>query len=82
MSDAVDTHFHEYTGDETFELDVYDYFQNMDSFNAVQEDSTVEDILDTIVQDTMGFVMIVSVMLMAVVFVLILRLKDMKIEKQ
>jgi hypothetical protein len=54
----------------------------MDSFNAVQEDSTVEDILDTIVQDTMGFVMIVSAMLMAVVFVLILRLKDMKIEKQ
>ena len=82
ISDAVDTHFPEYTGDETFELDVYDYFQNMDSFNAVQEDSTVEGVLDTIVQDTMGFVMIVSAILMTIVFVLILWLKDMKIEKQ
>ena len=82
ISDAVDTHFPEYTGDETFELDVYDYFQNMDSFNAVQEDSTVEGVLDTIVQDTMGFVMIVSAILMTIVFVLIPRLKDMKIEKQ
>ena len=82
ISNAVDTHFPEYTGDETFELDVYDYFQNMDSFNAVQEDSTVEGVLDTIVQDTMGFVMIVSAILMTIVFVLIPRLKDMKIEKQ
>ena len=82
ISDAVDIYVPEHAGDESFELEVYDYFQNMDSFNVAKENSTVEGILDTIVQDTMGFIMIVSAMLMAVVFVLILRLKDMKTEKQ
>ena len=40
------------------------------------------NIADTIVEDAMGFVMIVTAILMAIVFVLTLRLKDMKIEKQ
>ena len=78
ISDAVDIYAPEHAGDEAFEMEVYDYFQNMDSFDVAKENSTIESVLDTIVQDTMGFIMIVSAMLMAVVFVLILRLKDMK----
>ena len=82
VSDAVDMYIPEHSGDEAFELEVYDYFQNMDSVDAVKENSTVENILDTITQDAMGFIMIVTAILMAIIFVLILRLKDMKIEKQ
>jgi MFS family permease len=82
VSDAVDMYVPEHSGDEAFESDVYDYFQNLDSVDAVKENSTVENILDTITQDAMGFIMIVTAILMAIVFVLILRLKDMKIEKQ
>ena len=82
ISDAVDMHFPEYSGNETFELDVYDYFQGVDSVDDIKEDSTIEGILDTVIQDAMGFVMIVTAILMSIVFVLILRLKDMKIEKQ
>ena len=82
VSDAVDMYIPEHSGDEAFESDVYDYFQNMDSVDTVKENSTVENILDTITQESMGFIMIVTAILMAIVFVLILRLKDMKIEKQ
>jgi Na+/melibiose symporter-like transporter len=82
VSDAVDMYVPEHSGDEAFESDVYDYFQNMDSVDTVKENSTVENILDTITQESMGFIMIVTAILMAIIFVLILRLKDMKIEKQ
>ena len=82
VSDAVDMYIPEHSGDEAFESDVYDYFQNMDSVDTVKENSTVENILDTITQESMGFIMIVTAILLAIVFVLILRLKDMKIEKQ
>jgi Na+/melibiose symporter-like transporter len=79
VSDAVDMYVPEHSGDEAFESDVYDYFQNLDSVDTVKENSTVENILDTITQESMGFIMIVTAILMAIIFVLIVRLKDMKI---
>ena len=50
----------------------------MENINNTETDITVRGILDTIIQDTMGFVMIVMAILMGIVFVLILRLKDME----
>ena len=82
ISHAVDIYAPEYSGNETFQLEVMDHFQKIDSINDVEVDSTVVDIIDTVIQDAMGFVMIVTAILMAIVFVLILRLKDMNIEKQ
>ena len=54
----------------------------MASENDVNAEINVMNIVDTIIQETMGFVMIVTAILMAIVFVLTLRLKDMKIKKQ
>ena len=82
ISHAVDIYAPEYSENETFQIEVFDSFQGMDNVNNVEVDSTVMDIVDTIIQDAMGFVMIVTAILMTIVFVLILRLKDMGIEKQ
>ena len=82
ISHAVDIYAPEYSGNETFQLEVFDSFEKMDSVNDVKADSAVIEIINTIIQDAMGFVMIVTAILMAIVFVLILRLKDMNIEKK
>jgi Na+/melibiose symporter-like transporter len=77
ISNAVDIYAPEYSDNETFQIEVFDSFEKMDTVNGVEV-----DILNTIIQEAMAFVMIVTAILMAIVFVLILRLKDMKIEKQ
>ena len=82
ISHAVDIYAPQYSENETFQLEVFNHFEKMGTIDDVKADSSVENIVDTIVQDAMGFVMIVTAILMVVVFVLILRLKDMKIEKQ
>ena len=82
ISHAVDTYAPEYSGNETFQLEVFDHFEKVGNINDVKADSTVINIVDTTIHDAMGFVMIVTAILMAVVFVLTLRLKDMKSEKQ
>ena len=82
ISHAVDIYAPQYSGNETFELEVFNHFEKMGNINDVKADSSVANILDTIIQDAMAFVMIVTAILMALVFVLILRLKDMNIEKQ
>lgn len=81
ISHAVDIYAPQYSGNETFTLDVFNHFEKM-SIDDVKADSSVVNILDTIIQDVMAFVMIVMAILMALIFVLILRLKDMNIEKQ
>ena len=82
ISHVVDIYAPAYSGNETFQLEVYDHFQKIDNINNVNENGIIVHIVDTIVQDSMGFVMIVTAAMMAVVFVLTLRLKDKKIEKQ
>lgn len=82
ISHAVDIYAPQYSGNETFKLEVFDHFEKIGSINNVKENSTISNIADTIIQDAMGFVMIVTAILMAVVFVLTLRLKDMKTEKR
>ena len=49
--------------------------------NEINADSTVMAIANVIIQDAMEFVMIVTAILMAIVFVLTLRLKDTGIKK-
>lgn len=82
ISTAVDIHAPEHSGDQQFQQDVYDYFQKVGSIDELKSDSTVMEITNTIVQETMAFVMIVTAILMAIVFILILRLKNNKIQKQ
>jgi Na+/melibiose symporter-like transporter len=82
ISHTVDIYAPQYSGNETFELEVFDHFEKIGNINDVENDPTIMNIADTIVEDAMGFVMIVTAILMAIVFVLTLRLKDMKIEKQ
>ena len=77
ISHAVDIYAPQYSGNETFTLDVFNHFEKM-SIDDVKADSSVVNILDTIIQDVMAFVMIVMAIMMALIFVLILRLKDMK----
>ena len=82
INNAVDTYAPEYSSNETFHQDVYNYFQSVGNIDDVKaEGSTIENIVNTIIQDSMAFVMEVTAILMVVVFLLTLRLKDKKIEK-
>ena len=52
---------------------------NIDEIKA--ESSTVQNIVDTIIQDSMAFVMYVMAILIVAVFVMTLRVTDKKIKK-
>lgn len=82
ISDTVDIYAPEYSGNETFQLKVFDHFEKMDNINEEKGNNTVMNIVNIIIQESMGFVMIVTAILMAITFVLTLRLKDMKIENE
>ncbi len=82
ISHTVDIYAPEYSQNETFNLNEFEQFEKMETVNNVEIDNSTESILNTIVQDSMEFVMIVTAILMAIVFLLILRLKDMKIKNQ
>ena len=82
ISHAVDMYAPEYSGNETFQLEVYDHFQKVGNLNDVQKDKTVVTIVDTIIQDAMAFVMQVTALLMGVVFLMTLRLEDKKIKNK
>ena len=81
ISNAVDIYAPEYSGNETFHIDVFNHFEKMGNMNEINADSTVMAIANVIIQDAMEFVMIVTAILMAIVFVLTLRLKDTGIKK-
>lgn len=82
ISDAVDTYAPDHSGDQAYEKGVYEYFQSIGSINEVNaENSTVQSIVNVIIKDSMQFVMYVTAALMAVIFVLTLRLSDKEIKK-
>lgn len=67
---------------ELFHQDVYEHFEKIGSINEVKaENNTIQSIVDTIIKDSMQFVMYVTAALMAVIFVLTLRLSDKEIKK-
>ena len=78
ISHAVDIYAPEYSGNETFHQEAYDYFQKVGSINEIKENNTIEDIVNIIIQDTMAFVMEVTAIIMGIVFILTLRLQDKK----
>ena len=75
ISHAVDIYAPEYSGNETFHQEAYDYFQKVGSINEIKENATIEDIVNIIIQDTMAFVMQVTAIIMGIVFILTLRLR-------
>ena len=82
ISNAVDTYAPQYSGDEQFHQDVYDYFQKVGNIDEIKsQGSAVVTIADGIFQDAMAFVMLVTAILMGVVFLLTLRLQDKNIKK-
>ena len=78
ISHAVDIYAPEYSGNETFHQEAYDYFQKVGSINEIKENATIDDIVNIIIQDTMAFVMEVTAIIMGIVFILTLRLQDKK----
>ena len=82
ISDGVNTYAPDHSGDKMYEKGVYNYFQSISSINEVnQENSTVQNVVNVIIKDSMQFVMYVTAALMAIIFVLTLRLSDKKIKK-
>ena len=82
IANGVDTYTPEYSGNEQVHQDIFDYFEKVGNVDEIKsENSTVINIADTVIQDSMAFVMLVTAALMAIVFVLTFRLKDKKIKK-
>lgn len=82
IANGVDTYAPEYSGNEQVHQDIFDYFEKVGNVDDIKsENSTVINIADTVIQDSMAFVMLVTATLMAIVFVLTFRLKDKKIKK-
>ena len=82
ISNAVDTYAPQYSGDDQFHQNVYHYFQKVGNIDEIKsQGNTVVTIVDSIFQDAMAFVMLVTALLMGVVFILTLRLQDKNIKK-
>ena len=82
IANGVDTYVPEYSGNEQVHQDIFDYFEKVGNVDEIKtENSTVVNIADTVIQDSMEFVMLVTAILMAIVFVLTFRLNDKKIKK-
>jgi len=82
IANGVDTYAPEYSENEQVHQDIFDYFEKVGNVDDIKsENSTVINIADTIIQDSMAFVMLVTAALMAIVFVLTFRLNDKKIKK-
>ena len=82
VSTAVDTYAPDHSGDEQLQMDVLNYFQKVGTVDDFKDNSTIVDIANIIIQNTMAFVMQVTTVIMAVVFILILRLQNVNIKKQ
>jgi EmrB/QacA subfamily drug resistance transporter len=78
ISHAVDMYAPQYSGNETFELEVYNHFQTVGNINDIQQDKTVVSIVDTVIQDSMAFLMQVTAIMLGIVFILTLRIQDKK----
>ncbi|MEE0939111.1 MFS transporter [Methanobrevibacter sp.] len=82
IANGVDAYAPEYSGNEQVHQDIFDYFEKIGNVDEIKsENSTVISIADTVIQDSMEFVMLVTAILMAIVFVLTFKLNDKKIKK-
>lgn len=79
---AVDLYAPEHLYDEQVYQDVFDYFQKVGNIDEIKsENSTVVNAADIIIQESMGFVMTITAIIMAIVFALTFRLDDNKIKR-
>jgi len=82
VSNAIDIYAPEHSSDEQLQQNIFDYFQKVGNVDTIKsQNSIIMDTADVIIQNAMGFVMLVTTILMFVVFVLILRLNDKEIHK-
>ena len=77
LSTAINMYAPEHSNDAQFYSDAADYLQAAGTENVTQ-DSTVMNAIDVIIQEAMGFVMIVTAILLAIVFIATLRLQSPK----
>jgi len=82
VSHAVDVYAPQHSGDEHFQQVVIEQFQKVGNINDIKSDQTVVQIVDTIIQETMAFVMQITALIMGIVFILTLRLQNPNIKKQ
>jgi fucose permease len=75
LSTAIDMYAPDHSGDPQFYDDAANYLQTAGTMDNVTQDSTLVKAVDTIIQEAMGFVMIVTAILLAIVFVVTLRLE-------
>ena len=78
VSTAVDTYAPDHSGDEQFHQDVLNYFQKVGNLDDMKNNTLVVNVVNTIVQSAMAFVMQVTAILMGIVFILTLRLQNKK----
>jgi len=82
ISTAVDTYAPDHSGDEQFHQEVFNYFQKVGNLDDIKENATVvQDVVNIIIQNTMAFVMQVTAIIMAIVFILTLRLQGKKVQQ-
>jgi hypothetical protein len=80
LSTAIDMYAPEHSNDAQFFDDAAKYLQSAGTDNITQ-DSTVMNAVNVIIQEAMGFVMVVTTILMGIVFLLTLRLENIKIKQ-
>ena len=78
LSTAIDMYAPEHSNDPQFFEDAANYLQSAGTLDNITQDSVLMKAVDTIIQEAMGFVMIVSSLLLIVVFIVTLRLKNPK----
>ena len=77
LSTAIDMYAPEHANDAQYYNDAAEYLQAAGTDNITQ-DSTVMNAVDVIIQEAMGFVMVVTAILLGVVFIATLRLQPKK----
>ena len=80
ISTAIDTYAPDYSGDEQFHQEVYDFFQKLDTIDG--QDSVVVNTADMIIQSAMASVMMVLAIVLGVILILTLRIKEKNIKKR
>ena len=77
LSTAIDMYAPDHSGNAKFFDDAAQYLQTAGT-DEITQDNTLVKAVDTIIQEAMGFVMIVTAILLAVVFIATLRLQPKK----
>ena len=78
LSTAIDMYAPDHSNDPQFYDDATSYLQTAGTMDNVTQDSTLMNGINIIIQESMGFVMVVTAILLAIVFIITLRLQTPK----